>query len=352
MNVLALCAGIGGLELGIEEAGIEVENCTYVKRDPYAAAVLAARVESGDLAPGRVVVGDLAALSVSRGEYDLVTAGFPCQPASAAGKRLGRSDDRWIWPLIADLIAKCEPAQVFLENVRGLLTVDGGAAFRSVLESLLACGLSPRWDLVSAAQVGAPHRRERIFLLADRRDMGPERVPDALCNALRHELERGQRAAREADSGDAEPRHLGEGLADAGVGLLPLAGRGPEGRAGARPAGSCVDDASGYRRERDQARAEGAREVLEQADHAGAVRHLGWPPGPRDVEGWRRWLAAGGPAPAVEGRLNADFVEALMGFPRGWTDLGAGDAARRERLRCLGNAVVPAQAALAYHALS
>ena len=95
----------------------------------------------------------------------------------------------------------------------------------------------------------------------------------------------------------------------------------------------------------------GALEGAAHADGSG-LAELGWPPGPKDAEGWRRWLDVGGPAPAVRGRLHPDFVEALMGYPPGWTDLGAGDAARRDRLRCLGNAVVPAQAALAWRVLS
>jgi hypothetical protein len=111
----------------------------------------------------------------------------------------------------------------------------------------------------------------------------------------------------------------------------------------------------------DSGRREGER-LAEHGDERGARGclalgyggdgGLAWPPGPQDAKGWRRWLDAGGPAPAVRGRLNPEFVEALMGYPPGWTDLGAGDNARRDRLRCLGNAVVPAQAALAWGMLA
>jgi DNA (cytosine-5)-methyltransferase 1 len=357
VNVLALCAGIGGLELGLAQAGVAVESCLYVEAEPYAAAVLATRVASGALAPGYVYAADLATLDVGARRFDLVTAGFPCQPASAAGKRQGRADERWIWPSIARIIADAAPRYVLVENVRGLLTVDGGLGFREVLESLAACGLDARWGLLRAADVGAPHRRERVFILAGR-DLGSERVSDALGDALWNESERGTVPARAADGGDAEPRHLGEAVEhadrrDSGGHDARLAEPWRRWLPGSAPGREGVADPDRGRREGERLpehRGErGARRDL--ALGHGSDRGLGWPPGPKDAEGWERWLAAGGPAPAVGGRLNPEFVEALMGYPPGWTDLGAGGAARRDRLRCLGNAVVPAQAALAWEVL-
>ena len=353
MNVLSLCSGIGGLELGIEAAGVEVESCVYVESDPYAAAVLAARVASGALAEGRVLVADLRTLSVGPGEFDLITAGFPCQPASVAGSRKGRRDERWIWPAIADLIEAARPRYMLLENVRGLLTVDAGAGFREVLERLAACGLDARWTCVRASDAGAPHRRERVFLLARRSDVGPERVRDAERDAVWDLSERGSGAARAADGGDTESRHLGGEVADA---TQPRCER-----SAAEARGDVPPESGRSVAHADSRRCEGER-LAEHGDEQGtrgrlALGHgddgrLGWPPGPKDAEGWERWLEAGGPAPAVGGRLSAEFVEALMGFSPGWTDLGCGPAARRERLRCLGNAVVPAQAALAWRMLA
>jgi DNA (cytosine-5)-methyltransferase 1 len=97
-----------------------------------------------------------------RGKVDCITAGFPCQPFSAAGKQLGIEDDRWIWPAIKRIILDVEPSFVFLENVPQL--VRGGLAF--VLSDLAQLGFNAEWGLYSAAEVGAPHKRDRFWLLA------------------------------------------------------------------------------------------------------------------------------------------------------------------------------------------
>jgi DNA (cytosine-5)-methyltransferase 1 len=139
---------------------------------------------------------------------DLVTAGFSCQPFSAAGKRKGVDDERWIWPGIARVIRECRPRFVFLENVPPLtsgkpyLTVcvncringgrrSAGVAYRehrcdtcrrvlrdrpafvvlgagigAVLRDLASLGFDAEWGCLRASDLGAPHRRERIFILA------------------------------------------------------------------------------------------------------------------------------------------------------------------------------------------
>lgn len=337
-----------------------MRSAIYVESDPYSAAVLLARVEGGHLAPGPVVCGRLEQLAESGvqpepGSIDIVTAGFPCQPASVAGVKKGRSDERWIWPSIAQLLADTRPRAVFLENVPGLLTADRGWALHSVVRDLAALGFVGRYDLVRASDVGAPHRRERWFCRATRHDdVGTERVPDPDRRSLRNLAERGEGRARPTESRDAEPRDVGEEVADrVGYGLQ---GKQPSGAAERSALGGSRDvvgDSDGGRPEgrrvEERPRVEGASGG-EPVGH-GIDRGFGWPPGPQDREGWERWLARGGPAPAVSGRLDPSFVEALMGFPIGWTDLGHGDRARRERLRGLGNAVVPDQAAFAWNNL-
>lgn len=166
MNVLALCAGVGGLELGLQLAtnGTARAVC-FVEREVYPAACLVARMEEGVLCPAPVW-SDLGTFDGRpwRGVVDCVTAGFPCQPFSVAGKREGTEDERWLWPDIARVIRDVGPRLVFLENVRGLLTHSGG--FGRVLGDLADSGYDAEWGVFSAAEVGARHIRQRMFLVA------------------------------------------------------------------------------------------------------------------------------------------------------------------------------------------
>ena len=166
MNVLALCAGAGGFELGIKLAVPGARLVCACELDAFAASVLVARMadEALDQAP---VWDDVRTFDGRpwRGVVDCVAAGFPCQPWSNAGKRRGLADERWIWPDIARIIREVQPGWVFLENVPGL--VRGGLG--AVLADLAALGFDAEWDVFSAAQVGAPHRRERLFILGHAR---------------------------------------------------------------------------------------------------------------------------------------------------------------------------------------
>lgn len=123
-----------------------------------------------------------------RGRVDLVVAGFPCQGASVAGKRLGVDDERWLWREVWRIARGVGAAWLFVENVTGLLSVNGGAAFEEILGDLAALGWSACWDCVPAGAIGAPHLRDRVFLLA----------ADANRVGVRFESERDQRQGRGA----------------------------------------------------------------------------------------------------------------------------------------------------------
>ena len=218
---LAVCAGVGGLEIGVKLALGGRSQCVgYVERDAYAAAALVARMEDEalDLAP---VWDDLETFDGRPwcGRVDLITAGFPCQPASVAGKRAGLDDERWLWPLVARIVADVQPSLVFIENVSGLLTVNAGRGFHDVVSDLDALGFDAEWGIFSAADVGATHLRERLFILADASRFGSERWRDAadMAGSSRavegegHQRQRGRHAAhdREPTLADAS----GSGLA-------------------------------------------------------------------------------------------------------------------------------------------
>ena len=163
MNVLSLCAGVGGFDLGIKRGIPEARTVCWVENDPFCQAVLLARMGDGllDRAP---IWGDLRTFDGRpwRGVVDCVATGFPCQPFSTAGKRRGVADARNLWPDVRRVIAESEPAVVLLENVPGALLY----VYHVVLPELSGLGYAVETRLVTAAEVGAPHRRQRIFVVA------------------------------------------------------------------------------------------------------------------------------------------------------------------------------------------
>ena len=162
MNVLSLFAGIGGLELGLERAGMTVVG--QVELDPFARSVLATHWPE---VPRHDDVRTAVPWWQSRPDrprVDVVAGGFPCQPFSTAGRRRGVADERWGWPWMADVIAGLRPRVVIVENVAALLR--DVEAFGWVLADLAALGFDADWSVLSACAVGAPHTRERLFLVA------------------------------------------------------------------------------------------------------------------------------------------------------------------------------------------
>jgi DNA (cytosine-5)-methyltransferase 1 len=175
MHELALCAGNGGLSLGLGLAVPDSRVVCLVEREAFAAEHLAAKGGPSGLGDAPVW-SDLVSFDGRpwRGVVDIVTAGFPCQPFSSAGARRGTSDPRWLWPHIQRIIEEVGPGFVFLENVPGLVRSGLGP----VLSGLAALGFDAEWDLFSAEEVGACHIRKRFFLLASHpeRQRPPERL--------------------------------------------------------------------------------------------------------------------------------------------------------------------------------
>jgi len=164
VNGLALCSGIGGIDLGLRLAlGQSYRTVCHVEREAYAAACLVARMEDQAL-DATPIWDDLLTFDGRpwRGVVDIVTAGFPCQPWSQSGRRLGLEDERWIWPDISRVIGEISPGVVLLENVPGLVRFG----LREVLSDLASLGFNAEWDHFSACEMGATHTRERVFILA------------------------------------------------------------------------------------------------------------------------------------------------------------------------------------------
>lgn len=151
----SLFAGIGGIDLGLERAGWT--GRWQVEYDPYCTRVLAKHW------PDVQRYGDITTVDWSGVErVDLLAGGFPCQPVSAAGRRLAQDDARWLWPEFLRAIRALRPSYVLVENVPGLLS----AGFGEVLGDLAESGYDADWDCIPAAVVGAPHLRDRIFVVA------------------------------------------------------------------------------------------------------------------------------------------------------------------------------------------
>lgn len=163
MNVLDLCTGYGGFSLALKLLGDSFRTICYVERDAFCQALLVARMEEKALDPAPLW-DDVTTFDGRcwRGKVDIVTAGFPCQPVSNAGKRGGSEDSRYIWPDILRIIREVGPGLVLLENVRGLLSLG----FGGILKDLADAGYDAEWGMFSAEEIGAPHRRNRVFVVA------------------------------------------------------------------------------------------------------------------------------------------------------------------------------------------
>jgi DNA (cytosine-5)-methyltransferase 1 len=159
LNVLSLFSGIGGLELGLERAGMTVVG--QVEIDPYARSVLARHWPE---VPRHDDVRTAIAWwhSQPRPHVDIVAGGFPCQPVSEAGKRLAQSDERWLWPAMHAVILALRPRWVLWENVSGLLT----RGLDIVHTDLVRAGYRHRVGWATACAVGAPHMRRRLLGVA------------------------------------------------------------------------------------------------------------------------------------------------------------------------------------------
>lgn len=159
MNVLSLCAGIGGLELGLERAGMTVVG--QVEIDEFCRRVLAKHWPKVDRHDDvRTAVGWWR--SGDRPRVDLLAAGFPCQPVSLAGRGLAQADDRWLWPAVLEVVGELQPEWVVWENVPGLRT----RGLDTVHTDLVRLGYNHRVGRISACEVGAPHSRSRLFGVA------------------------------------------------------------------------------------------------------------------------------------------------------------------------------------------
>lgn len=209
-HAIGVCSGYGGIDLGLRLAlGERCRTVLYCEREAYSAATLVSAMEAGllDAAP---VWSDLRTLPagdiVGRLGIDpagiILHGGIPCQPWSTAGRRRRSADKRWLWPAFWRVVQDNGLGWIFLENVRGFVSgADSGLDL--VLRDLSRAGWDAEWDLFSAEECGAPHRRERVFVLAHAPGIGRRQA--------RAELPRrgGDAAPADGGSGELADRHCG-----------------------------------------------------------------------------------------------------------------------------------------------
>ena len=298
MNGLALFAGYGGLEIGIDAAFGGVRTVGYVERESYAASTLVARMEEQtlDQAP---IWDDVTTFDGRpwRGVVDIISAGFPCQPFSSAGQQKGMADERWLWDDIERIIREVQPRWFIGENVSGFVRLG----LEAVLRSLASLGYDVSWGAFRAEQVGAAHKRERIFILAKRR----------------HSVGWGNGARKDALPETGASEKGWHAVGKSGGSVADAHSKGSQGRSG-----------SGQGQE-------GRQDERRQARDCG--RPL-FAIGPDDLNMWARVLAE---SPTLEPSI---------------CRMADGAAERldqsKDRLRACGNGVVPLQAAVAIRALA
>ena len=169
MKILDLFSGIGGFSLGLESTG-HFETTAFCEIDKFCKLILNKHWE------GKKIYDDVKAISKKQFEEDgielpdIITGGFPCQPFSVAGKQQGTSDSRHLWPEMFRIIKDFAPVWIIAENVKGLTNIQDGMVFETVCSDLEGEGYEVRTFNIPAAGVQAPHRRERLWIIANRKE--------------------------------------------------------------------------------------------------------------------------------------------------------------------------------------
>ena len=310
MKIGSLCSGYGGLDMAVE-AFYGAETVWMSDIDKASSKVIAERWQLPNL-------GDLKTVKWEDIKpVDILTAGYPCQPFSNAGLRKGANDPRHLWPSIKEIISRIRPRIVILENVRGHLTLG----FKEVLQDLTQIGYDTKWQIVRASDAGAPHRRERLFVLAQPTNPNSEALVES------------RRAPRSVYGSPSE--------------IIDWTNRN-EHRSGAE----IVTNANDPRRLRDTERPSSRYQSGTISDTNSEQLSTNWQAqglGRRFETPFELWMRRT-PNPLDQSKLNTKFVEYMMGLPEGWvTDL---DLSRAQQFKLLGNGVVPQQAFLALERLN
>ena len=316
-HTLSICSGYGGIELGLRQVIPRIRNVCYVENEITQAKILASRIKEGRLddAP---IWSDLRSFNAKpfRGKVDILTGGFPCQPHSVAGKRQAESDPRELSGEVLRIANELGKPTLFLENVPGIKRFY----WDNIRPKLQAMGYRTEEILVTARETGAPHKRQRIFILANAGTPRLDGWYDAMANSIRSRA-RGWSERLQQESGawgtdsTTETEGSGSELADSiSEGLQ----RGISGHSevGERNPNENIEYDT--------------RSPRYHIGHSDTALPI-YPPRPDDNEGWAHVLTK-------MQTLEPAFCRVANGFTP-WVD---------ERLRSIGNGVVPAMASTAW----
>ena len=159
LKVLDLFSGIGGFSLGLESTGY-FETVAFCEKDEFCKKVLHKHWSQ------LKIYDDVRSLHDTKIQADVVTGGFPCQAFSQAGLQKGRTDDRWLWNEMFDVIKQVKPRWVIGENVQGIINIEEGMVLRQVQNDLDSEGFKVQCFMIPASGIGAWHNRNRVWILA------------------------------------------------------------------------------------------------------------------------------------------------------------------------------------------
>ena len=293
--------------MGLEAAFGEIDLRFVSDIDKHASTLLAHHH------PDTPNLGDLTTVNwEQQDQIDVLTAGYPCQPFSLAGKREGTEDERAIFSYISNAVSVLRPRYLLFENVAGHLTLGGAGVIGELTRLRYDC----RWGIIRASQTGAAHQRKRLFIWCETKDTNSYRE----C-----ETQTGQSRRRQVRPGRITTDPCSERY-----------GRGEN-------AGTVADSSRQMEGETQQQR------TRRQPEYRSSEA-FNWRQYETAIRRWETVIDRPAPIPVDDKGVNPVFVEWLMGLPEGHvTDLGL---SRSAELKMLGNGVVPQQAHLALEILT
>jgi DNA (cytosine-5)-methyltransferase 1 len=365
---LSLCSGYSGIGLGLKRVLPGLREIAHVEIEAFAVANLVSKMESEQIYAAPIYT-DVKTFPYKEfcGRVDILSGGFPCQPFSSAGNRQGVEDPRHLYPYISRGIRECKPRIVFLENVEGIIsskTADGESVLKYVLSDLEEMGYRATAGIFSASEVGAPHQRKRVFILGYSKHEGLQGHNEHSSSEYREDegpiVGAGSGCGTPEELGysdnrrcslSKQPRSSSEEISGGKINIEPSNGSTELGNSQHNGHTTCTEsrEVSGSQEERRMQESEGGSNEIPNTDSQGLE-------GLRECNNSKRWQTPDGQPrsycevwPARPNEQQHEWEE-----PRTKPKLGRtanGTTSRVDRLRLLGNGVVPLTAARAFKVL-